>query len=46
MSLRMLRRICKHLGLQEEEEDQQMQRLEEATDVGQLARTLEKKLPQ
>jgi uncharacterized membrane protein len=45
MSLRMLRRICKHLGLQEEEEDQQMQRLEEATDVGQLARTLEKKLP-
>ena len=45
MSLRMLRRICRHLGLQEAEEDQEMQRLEEATDVGHLARTLEKKLP-
>jgi uncharacterized membrane protein len=44
MTLRMVRRIGKHLGL-EEEIDEGIQQLEEKTDVHQLSRTLDEKSP-
>jgi uncharacterized membrane protein len=44
MTLRMVRRIGKHLGL-EEEIDQGTQQLEEKTDVHQLSKTLDEKSP-
>jgi len=44
MTIRMLQRIGKHLGL--EEEDETVQRLEEKTDVQELAKALDEKSPQ
>jgi uncharacterized membrane protein len=44
MSLRMLRRICEHLGI-ESDDGEAIEKLERVTNVDQLARTLERKLP-
>ncbi len=44
MTLRMVQRIGKHLGL-EKEMDEDMRQLAEKTDVHQLAKTLEEKSP-
>ena len=44
MTLRMVRRLCDHFGL-EEEEDEKLEQLAEATNVKHVAKKLERKLP-
>jgi uncharacterized membrane protein len=45
MTLKLVRRICEHLGVENESEQQSAAHLEEMTDVRRLAQTLEKNLP-
>jgi uncharacterized membrane protein len=46
LTLKLVRRICQHLGVDEAKEGEMAAHLEAATDVRHLARTLEKNLPQ
>ena len=46
LTLKLVRRICQHLGLDDTQEVKSAAHLEQLTDVRRLARTLEKNLPQ